>query len=128
LNKSNTKQYLALHQEIFPDAYITGLEVIETTSNKRDVHLIKSNDSYVGFSSLRLDSNNIATIEFLGIKEGYRGKGLGKKLLCHQIHYSFNHSNLSELNLVVDSDNENAIRLYKKLGFDVLIVNQSYTL
>lgn len=55
-------------------------------------------------------------IEDLYIKEEYRGMGLGKKLL------DFITQNYTDciFRLEVEEENERAVKLYKKCGFDVL--------
>jgi RimJ/RimL family protein N-acetyltransferase len=49
---------------------------------------------------------------------GYRGLGLGKKLMEYIIHWARAHG-VEKISLDVFSNNERAIRLYKKYGFRV---------
>ncbi|MDG3088451.1 GNAT family N-acetyltransferase [Vibrio hannami] len=55
----------------------------------------------------------------MGVKDSNAGKGVGSALLKTIIDLSDNWLNLRRLELTVYTDNERAIRLYKKFGFEV---------
>jgi RimJ/RimL family protein N-acetyltransferase len=48
-----------------------------------------------------------------------RGRGLGTDLLNHALAYSWTTLEVSQVNLGVHSQNESALRLYKRLGFEI---------
>ena len=52
----------------------------------------------------------------MGVIKSFRGKGVGEKLLLATINHA-GKIGIKRINLEVRSDNENAIGLYKKLGF-----------
>lgn len=52
-------------------------------------------------------------IDSLGVYRHHRGKGLGKRLLAHEIARAGNRS----VSLITESDNETALGLYKSHGF-----------
>ncbi|NVK30769.1 MAG: GNAT family N-acetyltransferase [Gammaproteobacteria bacterium] len=52
----------------------------------------------------------------MGIVEGYRGQGLGKRLLETTINHAWQQG-LERVELQVFADNPAAIRLYEKMGF-----------
>ena len=57
-------------------------------------------------------------IEFIGVLEEYRNKGIGSKLMEY-----LNNKNVS---LEVDVNNTNAIKLYEKYGFKKVSVRKNY--
>ena len=50
-------------------------------------------------------------------EKNYRGKGLGDECLNLLVKFAFNEMNLRKIKTLVFSDNEKAIKLYKKCGF-----------
>jgi GNAT superfamily N-acetyltransferase len=76
----------------------------------------------LGFLDLFVDPDvahggNIGLIGNLVVDEHYRRQGLGTALVREAIRYS-REQGLVELHLWADFDNEAAIALYAKLGFD----------
>ncbi len=55
----------------------------------------------------------------IAVKEGYRGRGIGTRLLVEAMRRLYNHYGAKEVYLEVRVSNERAIKLYKKLGFKV---------
>ena len=56
---------------------------------------------------------------FLGVRERFQGKGIGKKLLHATIVAADILLGLGRLELTVFTDNERAISLYRKFGFEI---------
>ncbi|SFO02612.1 GNAT family N-acetyltransferase [Xenorhabdus japonica] len=55
----------------------------------------------------------------IGVDADYSGKGVGSKLMAFVIDYAFNWLGCIRIELEVFADNEKAIALYKKFGFEV---------
>lgn len=49
----------------------------------------------------------------------HEGKGLASRAMAKGIEYAFNILNLHKVYLYVDVDNEKAVNIYKKLGFEL---------
>lgn len=49
----------------------------------------------------------------------YQGNGYAKETTCLAMHYAFSVLNLHKLYLVVNTTNEKAIHIYKKVGFSI---------
>lgn len=76
----------------------------------------------VGFAFMNLTSGSIVNIPLVGIKEAHQGKGLSTIMLKHSIDFLLNaikqyNSPLTEINTTTETDNLQALRLYKNLGF-----------
>ncbi len=71
----------------------------------------------VGFAFMNITNGSIVNIPLVGIQEEHQGKGLSTIMLKHSIDAIINNPNISEINTTTESDNLQALRLYKNLGF-----------
>ena len=76
----------------------------------------------VGFAFMNLTGGSIVNIPLVGIKEAHQGKGLSTIMLKHSIDYIMNAIKLygtpiTEINTTTETNNLQALRLYKNLGF-----------
>ena len=62
----------------------------------------------------------------MGVKESFHGQGVGSKLLSSVLDLADNWLNIKRIELVVYTDNEPAINLYKKYGFVVEGESENY--
>lgn len=53
----------------------------------------------------------------MGVINGYRGQGIGFKLLNYTINYAKSNNGIEKVELEVFESNKDAIRLYEKFGF-----------
>lgn len=88
--------------------YVEGYVIENTTDIQGYTMVAKSFSTEFGKACI--------WIEDLYIKEPYRGIGLGKQLL----DFITNHYTDCIFRLEAEEENEKAIRLYKKCGFDIL--------
>ena len=81
-----------------------------------------TNSLLVAESFGKLHKNVMQDIEELFVKENFRGMGIGKSF------FEFLENNLSgkinRIRLEVGEENEDAIRLYKRIGFEFLDYRQ----
>lgn len=76
----------------------------------------------VGFAFMNLTSGSIVNIPLVGIKDEHQGKGLSTLMLKHSMDFIMKAVNLynmpiSEINTTTETNNLQALRLYKNLGF-----------
>ena len=86
-------------------------------------YLFENGSQAVGFAIVTIGYSSEAGglsvwIEDIYLKEDYRGKGIGGEFIS-SIENEFCQK-AKRLRLEVEEDNDNAIRLYKRLGFEVL--------
>lgn len=62
----------------------------------------------------------------MAVHDAWAGKGIGTALMKAAIDLADNWLNLSRLELSVYTDNEPALRLYKKLGFEIEGTHRKY--
>jgi RimJ/RimL family protein N-acetyltransferase len=91
---------------------------------KKENHLFivaEVNDEIVGTLSFAAGSRKrVAHVgEFgMSVVKEYWAKGIGTKLITYLLTWSKDSGNIKKINLRVRSDNERAIGLYKKMGFE----------
>lgn len=76
----------------------------------------------VGFAFMNLTGGSIVNIPIVGIREEHQGKGLSTIMLKHSMDYVLKAvklygTPLSEVNTTTETNNLQALRLYKNLGF-----------
>ena len=76
----------------------------------------------VGFAFMNLTGGTIVNIPIVGIKEENQGKGLSTIMLKHSMDYvlkavKLHGTPLAEINTTTETNNLQALRLYKNLGF-----------
>ena len=74
----------------------------------------------VGFSFMNITNDSIVNIPLVGILNDHQGKGLSTIMLKHSMDIILDkakHSQISEINTTTETNNLQALRLYKNLGF-----------
>lgn len=76
----------------------------------------------VGFSFINITGKSIVNIPILGIRQAHQGKGLSTIMLKHSMDVIFREidiyrSPITEINTTTETNNLQALRLYKNLGF-----------
>lgn len=81
-------------------------------------YIAKTENKIVGFIGIWLEPTRLHIIN-VAVHPEYRNEGVGTQLLLFAINYA-KERKFKEVSLEVRKSNENAIRLYKKLGFEVV--------
>src|SRR2546430_2016248 len=83
-----------------------------------DVYVAKNKNELLGFIILRTQGAFVPYIQTVCIKEKYRGHGLGSKLIrdIEKIYFE----KYPNIFMCVSSFNENAKKLYQKLGYEII--------
>jgi len=122
------QRFIELHDTIFPDVYISGKEIILDIGKNHFVFSLIENDLIKAYSVLFLRGNPRATAEIIAVHPDYHHQGYGRTILSHLIYSAFNDFGLEAVDLIVDSDNANALDLYLKMGFIIEFENHCYIL
>ena len=95
----------------------------------RTLYIVSFNNEIAGSYRLIRKTHRQAGTAYIGgfvVKDSFKGKGLGTKILLHIKNESLING-IKRLELTVDLQNESAINLYKKVGFEIEgIVRMSY--
>lgn len=115
LNNPNIYYYLYDHHE---DLNVES--ELEWLENHREDYVFSMIDletnEYIGNCGFREIRDDIGIIGIF-ITSSFQNQGLGTEAISELINYGFDHLQLNEINLVVFSNNERAIRCYTRLGF-----------
>lgn len=103
-------------------------KIMPETEEKRGmrIYIAEYDGNIVGKTHLQIIGDE-GSIYGLGILPEYRGLGLGRKLLLESIRQLFE-MNVSRIMLQVESENSNALNLYKSCGFEETSVMDYYKL
>lgn len=126
LAMENYTQFIELHDDIFPDVYISGKDIIDDIGNLHFAYTIVDNEQIVAYSILKLKGSKRATAEVVAVRECLRGKGYGRIILSHLVKTALETYGMDYVDLIVDCDNENALHLYLDLGFKIESENCCY--
>lgn len=85
----------------------------------------KDKNKLVGLISCYFNNGSYGFINHISVLSKYKGLGIAKTLMNMCIDYAIENS-YSLINLKVSSDNEVAIKLYIKLGFEIIDDNSDY--
>lgn len=117
-----------LHDMIFPGVYISGKDIWEELGNARFVYTVQDEHGLAAYGVLKIAGGKRAVAEVLGVRPDARRRGYGRSVLCYLAEQAFTLFEKEELELVVDSDNRAALRLYLDLGFQIWQENNCYIL
>lgn len=113
------EEVIKLHNELFPETYLTGADMISDLSEEKRLLIIPDGDQSIqGYVYLEGDSVfQEGNLEFIAVEREHQKKGLGKKLVQAGLTYLYENMNVAEVSLCVNVNNAAAINLYKKSGF-----------
>jgi ribosomal protein S18 acetylase RimI-like enzyme len=107
-----------LHDRLFPQTYLPGAAIAASLD---DAHrLLLALDSgrlagYVYVQHQRVEGEGY--VDYLGVTESARGRGLGRALLAAASHWTLVERGLPRVHLTVRQDKPAALRLYEGAGF-----------
>lgn len=90
----------------------------------REPYLLKYNNKYIASCDLVYDYGEYTKagikvyLSRLIVKKEYRNKGIGQELLKYMISLC-KEKGYQQINVGVDTDNKNAVHIYKKYGFEI---------
>jgi len=124
--KKDLERAITANMRVFDDSYEESKSLIKNCfeSNTREQYLAILNDVIIGVGSANLEGEDVSIFGF-GVVPEYHGKGYGKELL-HLIVDSLLQRGRSEITIEVNSENENALELYKKTGFHIEVAYEYY--
>lgn len=126
VTRENVRSLRHLNHILFPMSYHDSFytHAIKSSELARIAYL---GDTVVGTVCCRLDgeSKNVLYIMALGCLPAYRRQGIARKLLQYVLDYAES-KKMHSIDLHVQVDNEAAIELYKKFGFETIEIKKQY--
>lgn len=120
LTEDYNLELVQLHDNSFPNTYYNGQQIIKRLNEDRKVFIIENDGQLCGYIYVEAEpAYGEASIDFFAVKESARGKGIGGNLLTVALKWLFTMESIGSITLCVNSSNQNAIKLYKKVGFQL---------
>lgn len=122
--------FAAVHDDIFSGTFYMGTQIIEKLDSEHRVWVYAPAGEVLGYLYGVIEPwAEEGYIEFLGVSEMARGRGVGGALLLTAMDWFFSERGLPGAGLTVDDGNANARSLYERVGFRLKYtgVNQRYS-
>ncbi|MBI5567164.1 MAG: GNAT family N-acetyltransferase [Chloroflexi bacterium] len=118
LKPHQTPDFIALHQTLFPQTYATGQRILDALDDNHRVFVATRGEELSGYLYAAIeDGSGDGQVEFIGVRAGARGQGLGQQLLQTALQWFFEVKKVPQATLVVNDNLTNARSLYERVGF-----------
>jgi GNAT superfamily N-acetyltransferase len=118
----------ALHDSLFPNTYYSAAQLLAMSAeeDKRlQIELVAGELAGYIFLQAR-PANRDANIDFLGVAEPYRRRGIAGKLLSNALAWAFSHAFVEKAILTVHTSDTAAVRLYERACFHTEYIMRGY--
>lgn len=112
------KEYLEVEAEIWPDAVLGINRLREYKNHKYWTSITIRENGAIIASTMAWKEDEIGVIEEVFVRKQWRKQGIAKFLLITALTY-LKEKGLKEAKLMVDTQNDKALNLYKSIGFEV---------
>ncbi len=111
-------KFITLHDSIFAQTYATGQRILDKLDDDHRVFVHTRGEELLGYLYAAVEEETgDGSVEFIGVREDARGKGVGRELLQTALHWLFDVKKVSQAALVVNDNLTNARSLYESVGF-----------
>ncbi len=107
-----------LHDRLFPQTYLPGAAVAASLDDAHRLLIALDGGRLAGYVYVqhqRVEGDGY--VDYLGVTESARGRGLGRALLEAAAHWTLVERGLPRIHLTVRQDKPAALRLYEGAGF-----------
>lgn len=118
ITKEFNEKFQALHEEMFPDAYYSAIEMLDKQSDEQKLFIAAHSGELLGYVFCEANPSFAeGDIHFIAVSVNARNKGIGQDLIEKSLEFLFSFVEINEITLCVNSSNEAALKLYGKVGF-----------
>jgi GNAT superfamily N-acetyltransferase len=118
LHPNQAQDFITLHERVFPQTYATGQRILDKINDHHQVFVYTQRSELSGYLYAAIEEESgDGIVEFVGVREEARGKGIGRQLLLSAFHWFFEVKGVSQATLVVNDNLTNARSLYESVGF-----------
>lgn len=122
-----SEQFEQCHNLLFPTTYFTARQITDKLDSTHRLFLGIENGQMKGYHFCKVDAEaRLGYIDFIGVDESMRGRGLGKTLLAAGIDWMLSFPEPDKISLTVNANNAAALKLYKNFGFVTERVMRGY--
>lgn len=105
----------ALHDATFPGTHSTGAMLLRDVDADHAIHVALDADEVVGYVATEAQSDGSLYVDYLGVAEAHRGRGIGRNLVRHALNTA--PTDRTYAHLTVRVGNTAARALYRSSGF-----------
>jgi len=125
----NYADFEQLHSKAFPNTYYNAQTIVSRISKNNQLLVMIEDNEFIGYAYFEVEPMfKEASLEYIAIDPKYQNKGYGTKLLTKVIQQMFDFPEINDLILCVSTSNQQANRVYEKVGFQNKSVLRSYKL
>jgi ribosomal protein S18 acetylase RimI-like enzyme len=118
LQVEQQEAFIQLYKTIFPAGYYSGERILSMIGHTHQVFTRVEAGELRGFVVASADAGAAAgEIQFLGVQEGWRGRGFGRSLLLAGVEWLFEQARVCAVNLNAWENEPQPRRLYESVGF-----------
>jgi len=112
-------QFQDLHDKLFPGTYYNGKQLYQKIDSTHRVFVVSEAGRLLGYVFAYVSPEiGESGIDFIGVEQDQRKRGIGKRLLVTALHWIFSFSEVRVVSLAVDVENTAAVKLYQSSGFN----------
>ena len=120
INPLQAQNFIALHDSIFTQTYATGQRILDKLGDDHRVFVYTQGDEILGYIYAAMEEDTgEGSVEFIGVREDARGKGIGRQLMLTALQWLFEGKKVDRAILVVNDNLTNARSLYESVGFSL---------
>lgn len=114
------EQLEALHDLLFPATYYTARQMVEKQDAETHLLVAAENGHLQGYIFFKMEPEAAqGYIDFIGVAEPDRNRGIGKRLLASAVHIMAAAPQVQVVSLTTTPANAAAMRLYAGMGFTI---------
>jgi ribosomal protein S18 acetylase RimI-like enzyme len=118
LQEEQQEAFIRLYETIFPEGYYSGERIVSMIGRTHQVFTRVDAGALRGFVVTTADAGStIGEIQFLGVQEGWRGRGFGRNLSMAGVNWLFEQTGVAAVSLNVREEESQPRRLYESVGF-----------
>ncbi len=114
------EQLESLHNLLFPGTYYTTRQMVEKQDTETHLLVATENGQLQGYIFFKIESQaGQGYIDFIGVAEPFRNRGIGKRLLAAAVHIMDAAQAVQVISLTTTPSNAAAVRLYASMGYTI---------
>lgn len=128
LDDRNADQFMALHDDVFPNTYYSGKQLLNLAKDEdKGLFVHQIDGKIVGYIFIQVrEATRDGYIDFIGVEDSFRQQGIGKQLVASGIDWAYQFPFVEKVTLTVNPENIPAMQMYHNLGFKIESVAQGY--